>query len=140
MTTSQTATGHQQMARSRKDGMRVLRRRLLDTIVGRFARDHHVVNVALTQSGPADPHEAGVLLQLWDSTAADVSHAAFYAADELISDHADSTAIRHAPFDAFGHQLGKPVAFGGIVGEHLHGSVVVGGLEVAFAGALRHGS
>src|SRR6516225_5521709 len=93
---------------------------LLDTIVGRFARDHHVVNVALTQSGPADPHEAGVLLQLWDSTAADVSHAAFYAADQLISNHADGAAIGHASLDAFGNQLGQPVAFGGFVRQHLH--------------------
>src|SRR5271167_2869428 len=112
MTTSQTATGHQLAASSRDVGLSDLRRRLLDTVVRRFARDHHVMDVAFTQPRAADSHKAGVLLQLGDGGASHVAHAALHTPHELIHDHAYGAAIRHAPFDAFRHELGHAVPLG----------------------------
>src|SRR5664279_3148112 len=117
MTTSQTATGHQSAVSSRDVGLSDLRRRLLGTIIRRFARDHHVVDVAFTQPGPADSHKAGVLLQLLNRGAANIAHAALHAADELIRDHADRPTVWHAPLDAFGNELGQAVSLGAVVGQ-----------------------
>src|SRR3974390_2837922 len=80
-TTSQTATGHQRWASIRNDGLSVLRRDLLDTIIRSFARDQHVVHVTFAQSRAADAHEACVLLQLRDVGAANVAHPALHPAD-----------------------------------------------------------
>src|SRR3974390_2698253 len=80
-TTSQRPTGHQRRKSIRKDGFSVLRRDLLDTIVGSFARDQHVVHVTFAQSRAADAHEACVLLQLRDVGAANVAHPALHPAD-----------------------------------------------------------
>src|SRR5271165_5591496 len=77
-TTSQTATGHHRRASISRVGLSVLRRLLLDTIVGRLARDQHIMDVALAQSGAADAHETRVLLQLGNSRTSHIAHAAFH--------------------------------------------------------------
>src|SRR6516162_10325207 len=141
MTASQTPTGHQLRMRPRSDGFSDNGRGLLDTVVGSFASDHYVVHMALAQPRAADAYETRVLLQLADGATAGVSHAALYSAHQLVHDHADRAAIGNAALDTFRHQLGETVPLRTIVGgENLHGGIGIGGLEVAVAGALCHGS
>ena len=47
---------------------------LLDAIVGSLACDHDIVDVALSQSGAADTHEARFLQQLGYGGAAAIAH------------------------------------------------------------------
>ena len=85
-------------------------------------------------------------LQLFDGAAAEVAHAGAQAADELVDHGFERAAMRNAAFDAFGDELGEAVAAvafargdGGALGAGGVGHVVRA-LEVALAGALRHGA
>ncbi len=48
--------------------------RLLDVVVGRFAGNDHVVDMAFAQARPGNPHKTRVLLQLGDSLATQIPH------------------------------------------------------------------
>jgi hypothetical protein len=82
--TSHTATGHQLVARSRHVGLSDRRRRLLDTVVGRFARDHHVMDVAHATAPLIRTKRA--FLQLGNGGAPYVTHTTLHAPDQLIHD------------------------------------------------------
>jgi hypothetical protein len=86
----------------------------------------------------------GVLLQLFDGGAAEVAHAGAQAADELVDHGFERAAMGHAAFDAFGDELGEAVAASSravMEGRSPLASRHVGlALEVALAGALRHGA
>jgi hypothetical protein len=49
--------------------------RLLHRVIRRFASDHHVVHVALAESGNADTDKAGFLQKLRNTRTAAVTHA-----------------------------------------------------------------
>ena len=48
--------------------------RLLDMVIGRFARDDHIVHVTLAQPGAGDAHKLRLLLQLRNRAAPQVAH------------------------------------------------------------------
>ena len=114
-------------------------------IVRSFAGDDDVVDVAFAQSGVRDAHEAGLGLQIFDGSAAEVAHSGAESADELVDHGFERSAVRYASFDAFGDELGEAVAALFPCGN---GGPVAGGkfldvgftLEVAFAAALGHGA
>ena len=87
-----------------------LKPRLFDRIIRRLAGDHDVVHVALAQAGSADAHEARLLLQLGNRGAAAVAHADLRPPTIWWTIIADRSAIGHAAFNAFGHQLVQAVA------------------------------
>src|SRR5262245_17986856 len=93
-------------------------------VVRRFLGDGDVVRMALAHTGGADTHEAGVALELLDGGDTAVAHAGAQAADQLEHHVAQRALVRHAAFDALGHQLRARFA----------------GLEVAVAAALIHGA
>src|SRR5690606_19687966 len=74
-------------------------------VVRRFLGDLHVVDVALALAGAADLHELRLAAHVLDGGAADIAHGRAQAADQLVDDAADRATVRHAAFDAFGHQL-----------------------------------
>src|SRR6476620_8406017 len=74
-------------------------------VIRRFLRDLHVVHVALSLSGAGHLHERRLLAHLLDGGAADVAHRRAQAAGELVHDAAEWPAVRHAAFDALGHEL-----------------------------------
>src|SRR3546814_15014346 len=80
-------------------------------IIGRLFRDLHVVDMALARTRRGHLHERRLLAHLFDGRAADIAHGRAQAADELVDHAADRAAIRHAPLDAFGHEL---VGVGGV--------------------------
>src|SRR6478752_10301948 len=96
----------------------------VETIVRRFLGDRDVVHVRLAYAGARDAHELRLDAQFVDGRAADVTHRRAQAADELVHDVAQRPAVRHAAFDAFGHEL---------VGVGLV-------LEIAVLGAFLHGA
>src|SRR5713101_666782 len=67
--------------------------RLLQRIIGRLARDHHIVHMTFAEAGHADPNEARLLQQLRNGSAAAVSHARLQTARHLLHDHGDRSAI-----------------------------------------------
>ena len=69
-----------------------------------FLRDHHVMRVALAQARAGDPHEAGSRLQCRSSRRRS-SPSPAQAADELVDDRRQRPLVRHAAFDALGHEL-----------------------------------
>src|SRR5262249_19812208 len=85
---------------------------LLDSIVGSFTRDDHVMHVALTQACAADANELRLLLQFRDRLGSAVTHPRSQSADELIHHLCQCSAIRHAPLDPFRNQLAHAVALG----------------------------
>src|SRR5690606_20593250 len=93
-----------------------------DLVVRRLLGDGHVVHVALALAGARDDHELRLAAHLLDGGAADVAHGRAQATGKLVDDAADRAAVRHAPLDAFRHQL---VGVGRI-------------LEVAVLGTLLH--
>src|SRR5271168_4563976 len=68
----QAAAGHQARRRLGRDAVRSgvkSASSLLRRVVRRFARDHDIVDVALTQAGGADAHEACLLLEFGNGLA-----------------------------------------------------------------------
>jgi hypothetical protein len=93
--------------------------RLLHPIVRGFARDDDVMDVTFAQASGGDADEAGFFGEFTQRGCADVAHAAFEAADELVGQGAERTFVRYAAFDAFGHGLAAFVSV-------LNGCVTVG--------------
>src|SRR5215471_14998028 len=83
----------------RKEESTVLR------VVGGFAGDGDVVDVALAQTGPGDPHKGAVLLHFADRAVAGVAHRRAQAANQLMDDVADGALMRHPALDPLGHEL-----------------------------------
>ena len=81
-------------------------------VVGGFAGDDDVVDVALAEAGVGDADEARVGLQLCDGAAAEVAHAGAQAADELVDHGFERAAVGDAAFDAFGDEFGEAVGAG----------------------------
>src|SRR5438477_4914379 len=100
----------------------------LHPVVGRFLGDLHVVHVALADPGRGDLHELGLVVHLVDGGAAAIAHGRAQAAGHLEHDGNHRALVRHAPFDALGHEL---------VGVGVGARVV---LEVAVGTALLHGA
>src|SRR5580704_12853250 len=92
-------------------------------VVGGFAGDRDVVDVALPQAGEGDAAEPRVFLQLTDGAAAGVAHAGLQSADELVHHVADRPLVADTALHPLGHQLE-------LVLDVL--------LEVAVGGAARH--
>src|SRR5438270_3761260 len=92
-------------------------------VIGGFAGDRDVVDVALAQPGPGDPHEGAVLLHFADRAVAGVAHRCPQSADQLVDDVADRALMRHAAFDPLGDELQRA--------RHLL-------LEIAVGRAARH--
>src|SRR5437868_14428647 len=69
---------------------------LIHPIIRGFLRDRHVVHVALADAGVRHAHEMRTAAHLLDRRATDVAHARAQAADELVHDALEGTAIRHA--------------------------------------------
>ncbi len=79
-------------------------------VVGSFAGDDDVVDVAFAEAGAGDANELCLLLQLLDGCAAEIAHAGAQAADELVDHGLERSAVGHASLDAFGDELGEAVA------------------------------
>src|SRR5208337_1982163 len=101
--------------------------------------NHHVVDVAFAQASAADAYEPRLLLEFGNGRAAYVSHSALHAAHQLVNDHGNRPAIRHAAFDAFGNELSQTIAVASVLGQNGHRRIRLAILEVTLAGALRHG-
>ncbi len=101
--------------------MRGFRVGSVDTVIGCFLGDGHVMDVALTDPGVGDAHETGLGTHLGDVVAAGVAHAGAQPAGKLVDDGQHRALVGHPALDALGHQLLD--ARGGI-------------LEVTVAGAL----
>src|SRR5262245_5207530 len=86
--------------------------------------------------GVGNPNELGVALERGDVRGAAVTHPGSNSANQLVNDHRDAALMRHAPFDAFGHELFR-CAFAGGTRPALELEVV---LEVAIAAAFAHGA
>ena len=84
--------------------------------------------MAFADAGGGDFHKLGFLLHLRDGGAAAVAHAGTDAAGHLVDDGHHRALVRHAPFNAFGHELVGV----GVAGARL--------LEVAVGAALLHGT
>src|SRR5271154_1204794 len=84
---------------------------LFDAVVGCFARDDYVVNVALAQAGGRNAHEVAALLEFIQICHAAVAHAAAQAADELIDEAGERTFIGDLSFDSFGDGLAALCTF-----------------------------
>src|ERR1700690_4267209 len=84
---------------------------LLYRVVRSFARDHHVMHVALAQPSRADADETRALLKLGDRLASAIAHARLQPAHHLVDDQRNRAAIRYAAFNALGHKLAKAVRF-----------------------------
>ncbi len=63
------------------------------------------MDVRLAQACGGDANEARLVLKLADVAATRVAHAGAQAADELRDHLGERPLVRHAPFDAFGHEL-----------------------------------
>ncbi len=74
-------------------------------IVGRFAGDGDVVDVAFPEPGARDAAEPGVLLHFRDAAVAGVAHGRAQAPHQLVHDGAERPLVGHAAFDSFGDQL-----------------------------------
>src|ERR1700736_5067895 len=92
-------------------------------VIGGFAGDRDVVDVALAQPSRGDPHEGAVLLHLADRAVAGIAHRRPQSADQLVDDVADRPLVRYAALDALGHELQRA--------GHLL-------LEIAVRGTARH--
>src|SRR5690606_27297256 len=80
---------------------------LLQVVVRRLPRDHHVVRVRLAQAAVADADEARACPQRLEVAAATVAHAAPQTAHEL-EDHVRNRAlVRHPPLDPLRDQLAR---------------------------------
>jgi hypothetical protein len=63
------------------------------------------MNVRLTTPCTGDLDEFGFRTHILDIPAAGVTHRRAHAADQLMHDRDQTAFVRHAPFDAFGHEL-----------------------------------
>src|SRR5215218_1961926 len=79
--------------------------RSFGSVVGRFLRDRHVVDVALAGARRGYPHQARLALERRDRGRAAIPHAGPQSAHELVHHHRDGTLVLHAALDPFGHQL-----------------------------------
>src|SRR5262245_8494562 len=80
-------------------------RRSADAVIGRFLGDRYVVHVALAHTRIRDAHELRPRPHLFDVVAAGVTHRCAQTSCELVEDRDDAALVRHAPLNAFGHQL-----------------------------------
>src|SRR5262249_46705311 len=78
---------------------------LLYPVIGSFASDDHVVNVALAQARGRNLPEFAVVLHLLQAGHAAITHAAAQAAHELIDQSGERAFVRYLPFDSFGHRF-----------------------------------
>ena len=78
---------------------------LLQTIVRRFLRDDHVVNVRLLQTRGGDAQEASLLLELLYGVTARIAHAGSQPTHKLRDHVSEGSLVRHSTFDAFGHEF-----------------------------------
>src|SRR6266478_5736544 len=78
---------------------------LFYAVVGGFAGDDYIVNVAFAKTGGSDAHEFAALGEGFQVFGADVAHAAAQAADELIGEGSQGAFVRDAAFDAFRDRL-----------------------------------
>src|ERR1700730_4645541 len=74
-------------------------------VVGGFASDDHVMNVAFAESGGGDAHKFAALGECFQIFGADIAHAAAQPANELIGQSGQRTFIWNAAFDSFGYRL-----------------------------------
>src|SRR5688500_16078162 len=75
------------------------------SVVRRFLGDLHVVHVALAHAGAGHAHELRARAHLGDALAARIAHRGAQAARELVQDRDEAALVRHASFDALGHEL-----------------------------------
>src|SRR3569832_1368973 len=98
---------------------------IIDAVIRRFARNGHVVHMALTHARAGHAHEHGLGAHLVDVPATGVTHARAQTAHELVDDGDHRALVRHASLAALRHELlALDLAF----------------LEVAVAGAALHGT
>src|SRR5687768_14396376 len=76
-----------------------------DTVVRRLFGDRHVVYVAFAHARVGDSHERRPRAHLFDRAAAGIAHRGAQTARELMQDLDERALVRHAPFDAFRHEL-----------------------------------
>src|SRR6185437_13331423 len=67
-------------------------------IVRRFARHHHVMDVALAQPRAGNAHELGAFVEVRDGGAAGIAHGGAQAADDLVHHAAHRALIGHLAF------------------------------------------
>src|SRR5688572_1146250 len=79
---------------------------LLDTVVGSLFGDDDVVDVRFAQTHGGRAHETRLGAQVVDGAAAGVAHAGLEPADQLVDRLRQRAAIRDAPLDPLGDQLG----------------------------------
>src|SRR6266850_6045210 len=80
-------------------------RRLLHSVVGGFLGDDYVVDVGFAEAGGGDTDEFAFFGELVQGAGADVAHAAFQAANELIGEAAERSFIGDTSFNAFRNGL-----------------------------------
>src|SRR3990167_2060140 len=98
-------------------------------VVGRFLGDLHVVDVAFTDTGSRDLDELCLVAHVFDGAATAVAHGSAQPTCHLVDDRDDRALVRHATFNAFGHEF---------VGVRVGAFVVF--LEVAVGRAVFHGA
>src|SRR5689334_23838828 len=74
-------------------------------IVRGFARDGHVVDVALAQARAGDAHELRLAVEVAEIARTDITHRRTETAGELVHDVADRPLVGHLAFNAFGDEL-----------------------------------
>src|SRR5689334_15012687 len=74
-------------------------------VVGGFAGDGDVVDMALAQPGAGDPDKARILLHLADRPVSGIAHRRPEAADQLMHDVANRPLVRHAALHTLWYQL-----------------------------------
>ena len=99
---------------------------LISPVIRSFFCNLHIVHMTLADAGGRDLDELSSVLHVFDRRAAAVAHAGPHAAGHLVDDRDDRALVRHAAFDAFGHELVGV----GVAGRRF--------LEVAIGTALLH--
>ena len=89
-----------------RDPKSAFRNLLIHPVVRRFLGDHHVVHMRLAEAGARDLDELRPFPERLEALAAAVAHARLHAADELVHARGKRPLVRHAAFDALGHELG----------------------------------
>src|SRR6516162_5825524 len=74
-------------------------------IVGGFAGNCDVMDVAFAQPRRGDANKGAVLLHLADCAVACITHRSPQSADQLVDDVTGGSLVGDAAFDTFGHEL-----------------------------------
>ena len=122
ISTAQTSAGHHLASQpflagragpreSARETLVSIEPKLFQPVVGCFARDDHVVDVAFAQARWRDADEFAAFLKFLEVRCAAVTHPAAEPAYKLFHKSRQRPFVGNLPFDAFGHGLAALGAF-----------------------------